>query len=377
MRALLGDVHDTLRARVERASTVPLVRGLAAWFGLGSYPLPPVRPTVWTYQHVARLALAADGEELFEEGLGWLRECRFFRAGVPPGFEADPLAVFAVGIGLSRHPSHPARPWLASLARQALNQERDAFRQAFLLGALRVVGESVEWGPAAPELAVALEGRGFDIRDPGLRERAYASVFESLYSDERAVVQLAVLEFLCARTGDVDLHSPSVEDVVAILRGVPAALKRWPWEDAPKTRKKGGTAQRWDLQVEDHVQALLWAILRPVFTDIDDEEYLVSLGHKHPRPDFVVPSLRLAIEAKFLRKATQGARADVIQQVSADTGLYLHEGTGLDCMVAFVWDETGSVHHHAELEDGLRRLPGVVDAIVVSRPGSWRLETEE
>lgn len=377
MKALLGDVLDTLRARVERASAVPLVRGLAAWFGQGTAPLPPDRPEVWTYQHVAMLALAADGEELFEEGLDWLRACRFFRAGVPPGFEADPLAVLAVAIGFSRHPSHPARPWLASLARQALNQERDAFRQAVLLGALRVVGESVEWNQAAPELAVALEGRGFDIRDPGLRERAYASVFERQYRDERAVVQLAALEFLCARTGDVDLHRPSVEDVVAILRGVPAALKRWPWEDAPKTKKKGVTAQRWDLQVEDHVQALLWAILRPVFTDIDDEEYLVSLGHKHPRPDFVVPSLRLAIEVKFLRKATQGARAEVIQQVSADTGLYLHAGTDLNCMVAFVWDDTGSVHHHAELEDGLRRLPGVVDAIVVARPGSWRRETEE
>jgi len=375
---LLGDVLDTLRARVEKAVTDPLVHGLAAWFELAGPMLAPDRPAVWRYQHVAALALAGgDDDDLFLEGLDWLRECRFFKAGVPPGFEADPLAMLAVGIGLSRLLDHPARSWLASLARQAFALEQDSWRQALLLGTLRVIGEAVDWDPAASELAVALEGRGFDDLEPMLRDRAFSTVLKLQHHDERAVVQLMALEHILALAGTIDIHRPSVEDVVAILRGVPAALKRWPWEDSPKTKKKGVTAQKWDLQVEDHVQALLYAVLRPVFTDIDDEEYLKSLGHKRPRTDFVVPSLRLVIEVKFLRKATQGARAAVIEGVSADTGLYLNDGTDFDRMVAFVWDDTGSVHHHAELVDGLRRLPGVIDAVVVSRPGSWRRATEE
>ena len=373
MKPLLGDALDTLRARVEQASSDPLIHGLAGWFGLTEPRPASTRPAVRTYQHVALLGLVAqDGDGLFLEGVEWLRDCRFFKAGVPPGFEADPLAIFAVGIGLSKQPDDIATSWLSSLVKQAIGLEHDPWRRGFLLATLRIMGEAVDWGSSAPELPVALESRGYDELDTGLREQALAMALKLHDHDERAVVQLAALEHLLAMAGTIDVNRPSVGDVVAILKRVPAAMKRWPWESAPKTRKEGVTAQKWDLQVEDHVQALLYAILRPVFTDIDDEEYLKSLGHKRPRADFVIPSLHLVVEVKFLRKSTQRARGDTIEQVSADTGLYLNDGTPYDNMVAFVWDDTGSVNHHAELEAGLTRLPGVVAAIIVARPGSWK-----
>ena len=372
VKPILGMVLDALRVRLECAGGDPLVHGLASWLELCE-PMPaPLRPAVWNYQCVAVLGLSPrESDDLFIEGVNWLCECKFFKAGVIRGFEADPLAMLAVGVGLSRFPDHPAGAWLSSLVGRAIDLERNSWRRTLLLATKQVLGETVDWGSADAEVAVALEGRGLCEVDAACRDRALTAIMKLEHDEERAVVQLSALEHLLSMAGSLDIHRPSANDVVAILNRVPAALKRWPWEDAPKTRKEGVTAQRWDMQVEDHVQSLLYAILRPVFTDIDDEEYLKSVGHKRPRADFVIPSLRLVVEVKFLRKATQSARAKVLEEVAADTGLYLNDGTAYNTMVVFVWDDTGSIHHHAELVTGLDGLPGVVGAVIVPRPGSW------
>lgn len=95
------------------------------------------------------------------------------------------------------------------------------------------------------------------------------------------------------------------------------------------------------------------------------------MGYKHPRVDIAIPSLRLIVEVKSLYAAAQTDLAEVIGGVAQDTGLYLSQDNGFDQILAFVWDSTGSVQHHATLADGLRRLQGVANAVVVSRPGTW------
>jgi REase_DpnII-MboI len=192
------------------------------------------------------------------------------------------------------------------------------------------------------------------------------------HPDERAVVKLAALQRLLALEADINLHSSTTDDLVAVLQQVPAALKRWPWEGAPRTNRKGLLPQRWDIATEYHIQAFLWALLRPISADLRDEEYLRSLGYKHPRVDLAIPRLRLIIEVKFLYTANQAELAQVQEDVAADTSLYLSEDSGYDKIIAFVWDSTASVQHHATLAQGLRKLRGIYDAIVVSRPGSWR-----
>ncbi len=77
-------------------------------------------------------------------------------------------------------------------------------------------------------------------------------------------------------------------------------------------------------------------------------------------------------KVKFLYKATQGALSGVTEEVAADSGLYLSEDNGYDAIIAFIWDNTGSVQHHGALAAGLRKLNGVVDAVVVGRPGTWK-----
>jgi hypothetical protein len=169
----------------------------------------------------------------------------------------------------------------------------------------------------------------------------------------------------------LDVAKPTVAQVAALLRRVPAALKRWPWEDKPKTGGKHSAAQRWDVQNEYHVQSLLWAILSPLFADLEDEESLPSVGHKHPRSDLAVPSLRMVIEVKFLREGTQAARAKIVEEIAADSALYLADNSPYSAVLVFIWDESGSSHHHDEFQ-ALRKLRGVADVAVVSRPGSWK-----
>lgn len=373
--AVLGQVLAVLRERTQQQiDSDPLICGIAAFLGRGPCsPPPPEVPAVWSYQDVARHAVAAAPGDptAFNQGLEWLTGCRFFRKGEPAGFEGDPLSIFAVAIGVHRGGEEEARDWLLALTGQAMEGERDSWRLALLGGTRALLGASASWEDLPAEVAVALEAAGLVEAGDSLLERAFRDALGSPQDGERAVFQLVAVEHVLRQAGRIDLHRPTVADVVAMLRRVPAALKRWPWEEKAKSRKAGVTPQKWDLQFEDHVQALLYAILRPVLTDIDDEEYLKSLGHKQPRADFVVPSLRLVIEVKFLRDATQSARAKVIEEVSADTGLYLNDETPYDRMVAFLWDDTSSVQHHDELVAGLTRLPGVVDAVVVSRPGSW------
>lgn len=367
---------ESLRERAaEQIRADPLMAGVAAFLGRGDPPSPTGAPKLWTYQDVALHAVSADdasaGMRAFSEGATWLKGCHFFRSGVPAGFEGDPLAMFAVAIGFTRQ-SGLDHDWLVDLVRRAERAERDPWRLALLRGALALQGQEVSWDGCAPVVAVVLEARGVGEAPQAAREQAFQNAMAMSGHGEQAVFQLVAIEYLLSLAGNIDVHRPSVQDVCDILRRVPAALKRWPWEDQPKSRKKGVTAQKWDLQFEDHFQALLYAILRPVFTDIDDEEFLKSIGHKTPRADFVIPSLHLVIEVKFQREATQSARAKIIEEVAADCSLYLNDGTPYDAMVAIVWDDTSSVQHHAELVAGLRALPGVVGAIVVPRPGSWK-----
>jgi hypothetical protein len=112
---------------------------------------------------------------------------------------------------------------------------------------------------------------------------------------------------------------------------------------------------------------MLWAVMAPVFPDLDDEEWLKSLGQHHPRADLAIPSLRVIIEVKFARKDGKSF-SDLIQEVAADASTYLQDGSGYTSIIAFIWDDAARTEEHAELRQGLLRIRGVVDAIVLSRP---------
>lgn len=329
------------------------------------------------------------------DGLAWLRGRRFFAANQPLGFEADGVALLGVAVGVMAMDDPTSRDsdgkWLATLLQQSLTltQGADEWDRSLLYAALLVAerpGRGEGETPSAlhsatlasrqltPDLAAALAAKRLlslsAEEELGVLQRIVTPHVTTV-SPERAVTQRAALRWLMRQGATALPRRASVADVVAILSAVPHALKRWPWEDKPKTSRAGAKLQRWDIQNEYHVQSLLWMILSPLFPDLEDEEYLQSLGHKHPRVDLAIPSLGLIIEVKYLREGTQSAFSGVVNEVSADTGLYLSIPSEFTQMVAFVWDDARSNNHHTEMLSGLRLLNGVADAVVVSRPGGW------
>ncbi|MEG4943596.1 PD-(D/E)XK nuclease domain-containing protein [Microcoleus sp. F4-D5] len=162
------------------------------------------------------------------------------------------------------------------------------------------------------------------------------------------------------------LGSFSLEDVSELLRRVPAGLRRWTWEEKPRT--KGGTPRQWYIENEYHVQNLLYFLLAAVFPDIREEEYTRSVGQKKPRVDLEIPSLKLVIEIKFWYRRDRPQK--IIGEIAEDTSLYLAQGSPHEQMIAFIWDDSRRTEEHDLLHSGIKRLPGIFDVVIVSRPGS-------
>ncbi len=181
----------------------------------------------------------------------------------------------------------------------------------------------------------------------------------------RAAAQAACLAFLTLQSSTLRTGANSIEDVATVLRGAARSMRRWVWESKPRTPRSAVT--RWGIENEYHVQDFLWVILAPIFPDLDDEEWLKSLGQHHPRADLAIPSLKVIIEVKFARKEGKSF-SDLIQEVAADASTYLQEGSGYERVIAFIWDDAARTEEHAELSQGLLRIRGVADAVVLSRP---------
>lgn len=376
---LLDLALKRLASRVESGDV--LVRLLGLWFGLQEGEVPVASEEgqgLWQYQEVARAALREATGQLpprpFTDGLAALRRREFFAPHKLQGFEADPLAILAVAIGIrAAGRDADSVAWLKSLVDRAAEGESDGWRRGLLSSAKTVLG-SLDRAELLPVQCVALSSKGVTTAsNEELKVAQEVCLATDDTTPDQAVFRLIALQHLLVKSGHLRLGALESEDVVSLLRSVEAALRRWPWEAKPRTTRKDATAQQWDIQNEYHVQSLLWALLRPVFSDLKDEEYLKSIGYKHPRVDLAIPSLRLIIEVKYLYEATQSALAEKIEELAADATLYLSEDNGFDHIIAFLWDATGSVQHHAALEAGLRKLKGVEDAVVVSRPGDWYL----
>ena len=161
------------------------------------------------------------------------------------------------------------------------------------------------------------------------------------------------------------LGSFSLEDVSKLLTQVPAGLRRWTWEEKPRT--KGGTPRQWYIENEYHVQNMLYFLLAAVFADIGEEEYTGSVGQKKPRVDLVIPSLKLVIEIKFWRK--HKPPQEIIGEIAEDTSLYLAEGSPHEQIIAFIWDDSCRIEEHHLLKSGIKKMKGIFDVVIVSRPG--------
>ena len=170
----------------------------------------------------------------------------------------------------------------------------------------------------------------------------------------------------------ISLTDPDWLQVIEALKNIQPALKRWTWENDFKGSR---TPIKWDIEYEYHVQNLLYAVLRPIFPDLLEEECIESTGHKHPRLDLFIPSLDLIIEAKFVRKGDSFAK--ITEELAADATLYRKKNNGTNRrVIAFIWDDSSRVQHHATLSQSVRSMPGIDDVVIISRPGNFSRETK-
>lgn len=392
--------HWELRRTLAAAATdsplqPPPARAFAAWIqheSLGSAPLlstlaaeaaadRPVRET----GHVAVLGYAASLDSglaaRFTEALAWLTSRQYFVPGRPRMFEEDGLALLGVAVGtraLNVATGDPTQAWLSALLQETCRRTRpNDWNESLINAAAAVVAREGAKVAARvdDDLLVALAAKGLSAITETNRANAW-TIISALTGQAdgmtRAAAQLAALTLMLRDASTLRPGSTSPTDVARLLSGVARSLRRWAWETTPRTPRSA--VARWDIENEYHVQDMLWAILTPVFPDLDDEEWLKSLGQHHPRADLAIPSLRTIVEVKFLRKG-KGAFAAVIEEVAADSGTYLQTGSGYRHIVAFVWDDEARTEEHAELRRGLMQITGVSDAIVVSRPSKMKRDT--
>ncbi len=159
---------------------------------------------------------------------------------------------------------------------------------------------------------------------------------------------------------------PTVPEVVQLLHNVQSALKRWPWKERSR---RGAIPSRWLIDDEADVQALLWAILAPVYgAELVDEHYLPHWGQVQPRCDLGILSLKLIIEVKIVR--TPADFRIVEEQIAGDTGLYFREPGRFDRMVVFIYDDCDrpQPERYATLVTALKRREQVADVVIVRRP---------
>jgi hypothetical protein len=182
---------------------------------------------------------------------------------------------------------------------------------------------------------------------------------------EQAAFRLGALYWITRDRPSLDIARPTPEQIGALLRRIETALQRWTWES--KRRTSSAAPRKWYVDNEYHVQNLVWAILSPVFVDLTEEEVLAPIGQYQPRADICIPSLKLVIEIKFMRKDTSPRK--LIEEIASDSATYLVSGSKYKNIIAFIWDDSRRVEEHEIMIRGMKQLGGVIDAVVISRPG--------
>jgi hypothetical protein len=330
--------------------------------------------------HVAVLGYAASMDDTFLpqfiEALDWLLARQFFAIGRPLTFEVDGLALFGTAVGAARldPTGHvAARSAVEGLLRQTVQSNRPTdWNESLIHAALStLIGsppKEITDGVSA-DLHAALCAKCLLQTTAAVRATAWDIISSAdCLSDgmTRAAAQGTALAYLLRDSSTLRFGSVTVNDVARLLQGISRSMRYWAWESTPRTRNSA--LARWNVENEYHVQDMLGVILAPYFPDLEDEEWLQSLGHHHPRADFAIPSLNLLVEVKFLREGSSVACSKLVQEVAADASTYLQESSSFRHIIAFVWDDSASTEQHPELRQGLTRITGVHDTIIIPRP---------
>ncbi len=340
--------------------------------------------------HIAVLGLAAQVRSLAEKekqalisGLNWMVNREPVVGGTPMGFCMDAVALSALILGGKSADDDTVWAKTCEWVRHC----RDATAGGQGLGLwqewlVATVGghTGLNWArkgndcSEGAEVRVALRSKGIAVRAPAsvieADERVVLGVIRKQSATgigvPRAIMRLAALDWIRRDRPTCDLRTITIADICQLLRRVPSGLKKWTWEEKPRT-KTSPAARQWHVDNEYHVQNILWLMLAPLLPDLIDEDATPKVGPVQPRADIGIPSLRLIVEAKFMRAADPPKK--MVEQIAEDASLYLVAGSKYDQLIPFIWDDSRRTEHHEEMIRGLRQIAGVADAIIVPRPG--------
>jgi hypothetical protein len=343
------------------------------------------------FQTVATLGFARDSGLLGPESTATLKPGLERLAGrtpivdeIPMPFCSDAVGILGVALGTRSLVDAPVSAkivaWLSSFLKIIYDLDgTENWQRSLFQAADHVLGGGIKLPVAAPSQAedvrIALGAKNILPRSDGKQgeqeeERALKLILAQSTTEtpyERAAIRLVALEYLLRAAPAVVPGRISAHDLVRLLERIPAGLRKWTWETKPRTTN--GTARQWHIDHEYHVQNLLWVMLAPIFPDLDDEQYLAKIGQKSPRADLYIPSMKLIVEAKFLRAG--GKMQKIIDEISSDTGLYNAMGNDCAGIIPFIWDDSARSQEHDYLRQGLKKLPGIIDSVIVSRPNDW------
>lgn len=397
---LLSDADATLSRQLNLRPQTDLALVFAGWIGAAPEADSEIRQIISAattrtgaqqdFQTVAALGYALHGglldatsHEALKLGIERLIGRQPFVDEVPMPFCSDAVGLLGVALGArvlaDAALSAKVVAWLKGFIRKIYEMEgTEDWQRCTFYAADQASGGKIGLLPVAAEQAAdvraALSARGV-MELGGQPEQEETTVYSLLVaasstpiSFERAAIRLAALNWL-RRAAPVAIPGRmTAENLIKLLERIPAGLRKWTWEKVPRTAK--ATPCQWLINNEYHIQNLLWLLLAPVFPDLDDEQYLAKIAQKSPRSDLYIPSMKLVIEVKFVRPGDSFQK--MIDEISSDASLYNAMGNDCRDIVVFIWDDSSRSHEHDYLKHGLKKLPGITDVIVVSRPSDWK-----
>jgi hypothetical protein len=324
--------------------------------------------------------------QLLRKAIDWLVRRQTSFEGVPTGVVVDGIAVLGITVGTKAvgdaELTRRVGDWVSGFLPNSVSSSGiESWKRVLMNAAGDLVGvdsTKVKFNEGFADVVIALIARGI-MKPPQNRfvEAAAAASIRLLRSEsakqtelERVALRLAAYEWINVTTAAIARPIATVQDVYRVLRNIDRVFYRWTWEDAARTRGKDAEPRKWHIDNEYHLQNLLWVVLGPLFPDLKEEEFVSSVGQLQPRVDIVIPSLHLVIEAKFIYKRT--TPKVLIEQIAADNSLYLQRGSQYRSILPVIWDDAARTEAHPMMIQGLKKLTGVAEAIILSRPAIMR-----
>lgn len=390
---LLVDIRATLLRAFSGVEATSLEAAFACWvcptLATQFSAEPPMDLSVTNYRHIAQLgflcsvdaSLLTQHRTHLESGLQRLAgRPVIMTGGALAGFATDTVALLGLALATQLVPADTRTAivgWMGEFVPGAC-AGLAPWKRCLAAGALALLGHTpsllpMPTEPAQADLRVALFQLGAMLEDDpthALQALCDGTLKDADLEQPVAAMRLSTIDWLVLSAPKLSLKQPTREEVVAILKRLPGALRRWTWEDKAKT--KTSTIERWNVQHEYHVQNMLYYLLAPIFPDLEDEFYLNPIGPKNPRADLGIPSLQLIIEVKYVRP--RKAFHDMVDEIAADASLYFQKGgdytSRYQYMIPFLWDESRRTQEYDVLNRGLNQLPHVVDSVIIPRPGN-------